>query len=873
MQEQVLFQILFFVSIVAILGICAFTIWFVQRNPLQPFARNLLIGLIIFELALAVMHILAFNSNLPPFLRWFFDMDQELNLPTIFSSLQLFVIFTVAMVNAFATPGLKNWQRAYWVLLAAVFFYFSIDEFYEFHETFGSRVPTEAWRIPYAIGGSILLAISAFAVWFGFRKSIVHFVLMFTGLFVMAISGIGIEEFVLRGFVAVDQSARWMYLFEELFEMVGATIVLATFLSYAQYHLSAAAWPRMKPLLLGAAVVATGWYSLALLVLPGLEARFFGTPLDIEYDNGLLTLVGYRLPTREIMPGGEIELTLYWRANEALSEDYSLSIHLLRHKGGESVAQSDDLHMGPMPATAMYPGVIMRRTIFFDAPRSLPTPGTYDLMARVWYGPWPFNRPWEDTTGLEITRSGDRTLFAHDAILLDRVTAAPTIAAPAAEVVVAYEFPAEGFALTGYALSEEVHSATLPVKFWWQTRQKIDRDLTQFLHLQNQDSGELFTFDQPPFNGSYPTSDWAANAQMVDEWQLTLPEAMPAGSYTIYTGLYDLETLERSPVTDAGAPLEHNSITLGTLIYDPVQTDSALPDLSDYCYAVSNQDLRTNTKDNDLFRIHRFSGEVELIGRTGTFEAEALAFSPDGRTLYTIEKNSLAYFGTVDLETGEFTPRDTAIAVISNPATSTALGTDILNESDSLAVDPVTGRVWSVHESDDREVNFLFEINPATGEVVRDTFGPGVDYILVDLSTIPGEARHTDIEELAIDPRDGTFYIIASNDEVFDSWLARIDFDTLDPVTGTVQPVTIGRLTTEDGEPVNDMEGLSFYNDGTLYGVTSNNSTTEAFDDSFWEIDPQTATARFIESFRTYVQASDFEGIACYTGATAANED
>ncbi len=869
LQEQVLFQILFFLSILVIFSISLFTIWYVRRNPLQPFARNLLFALIGVEALLAVLHFLTFNSDLPPFLRWFFDMDQELNLPTVFSSLQLFIIFAVALINAWATPGLKRWQRAYWVLLALVFLYFSIDEFYEFHETFGSRVPTEAWRIPYMIGGLVLLAISGLAFWFGFRGEFTFFVLLFVGLAVMAVSGIGIEEFVLRGFVVSSQSATWMYLFEELFEMVGATIVLATMLSYSQRHLSAAAWLRVKPVLLGAVVFGALYYALALLLIPALEARFFATPVHIEYEDGLMSLVGYRLPNRSISPGEEIELTLYWRASQPLPEDYSLSVHLLRHNSPESIAQSDDLHAGgSVPATAWFPGVVIRRTVYFNAPRSLPTPGTYDLMVRVWYGPWPFMRPWEDTTGLPITQSDARPLFAHDAVLLDQLTAAPAGDVPAPETVADYHFPAEGFTLAGYALPEEVTSTTLPVRFWWQTEAEADRDLTQFFHLQNQEDGELFTFDQPPFGGSYPTSDWAANARMVDEWEIALPEAMPAGSYDIYTGLYDLETLARSTVTEAGTPLENNSIFLGTVAYDPVAVETALPDLSAYCYAISGEDLALDTKDNDLFRVNRFTGVVEHIGRTETFEAEAMAFSLDGRTLYTIEKDSLAYFGTVDIETGLFTPLGPAIAVIPDPAQNPALGTDILNTPDSLAVDPATGRVWAVHESDDKLINLLFEINPDTGEVARNTFGPGLDYVLIDLSGLPSNHPLTDIEELAISPGDSAFYIIASNDDDYESVLARIDFDTLSPETGTVQPVFVARITNaEDGEPVNDVEGLSFYNDGTLYGVTSSNS--DANSNAFWEIDPATGAARLIEYFTNYYPAGDFEALGCYTGATA----
>ena len=582
--------------------------------------------------------------------------------------------------------------------------------------------------------------------------------------------------------------------------------------------------------------------------------------------------MAYRIASYNLAPGGELEITFYWRANQQTEEDYSLSVHLLRHGTDDSAAQSDDLHAGPIPARAWFPGAVMRRTVYMQLPRSLPTATSYDVMVRVWHGPWPFNRPWSDTIGLPITRSERRPLFAYDALLIDRVRAAPDEAPPTPPQAADYTFPAEGLTLNGYALPAEPTGQHIPVAFWWRTTQAIPNDLTQFLHLQSAE-GDLFTFDQPPFGGSYPMRDWAANSAMMDERQITLPAEAPAGTYTVYTGLYDLETLARSAVTEGGTPLPDSSITLGQIVYDPALNtvvDTALTDLSPYCYATSGADVRSGTKDNDLFRIHRTTGEIERIGRTNIYEAEQLAFSADGRTLYTIEKDSIAQFGTLDLESGVFTGIGTAIASIDQPATSRAHGTNILNGPDSLALDPTTGLIWSVHEDDDTERNFLFQINPDTGEVVRNVFGPGDDFIEIDLTGIEGENPYVDVEELAIDPRDGRFYIIASNDIDFSSVLAWVDFDSLNLDLGTVQPVIIGRLTNAaDGSPVNDMEGLSFYNDGTLYGVTSNNSGSPDTDDSFWEIDPATGSARWIESFRNFAEVSDFEGVACYTGATA----
>src|SRR5688572_1281324 len=248
--SMILFKLLFYASLVAIAVGCVVAAWMVTRRPLKPFARNLLITLIVFEFITAMAHLAALSNAFPSFWDWFFDLQYEYNLGSIFSALQLMVIAVAALINGLLTPGLKLWQRAYWLLLVGVFTYLSLDEFYSFHETLGSRVPTEAWRVPYAIVAGFLFLGTVAAFWFGFRKELRLFILLFMGLIIMAVAGIGIEEFVLRGFVRENPKLEWMYVFEEVFEMVGATIILSGFISYMLENVTEPRWTLARRMLL-----------------------------------------------------------------------------------------------------------------------------------------------------------------------------------------------------------------------------------------------------------------------------------------------------------------------------------------------------------------------------------------------------------------------------------------------------------------------------------------------------------------------------------------------------------------------------------------------------------------------------------------------
>jgi hypothetical protein len=64
-------------------------------------------------------------------------------------------------------------------------------------------------------------------------------------------------------------------------------------------------------------------------------------------------------------------------------------------------------------------------------------------------------------------------------------------------------------------------------------------------------------------NGLYPTSAWQPGEIVVDEFELPLPDVLAAGEYSLVTGMYDLATGQRLPVTGRyGQSLPDNMIKL-----------------------------------------------------------------------------------------------------------------------------------------------------------------------------------------------------------------------------------------------------------------------------------------------------------------------
>ena len=119
--------------------------------------------------------------------------------------------------------------------------------------------------------------------------------------------------------------------------------------------------------------------------------------------------------------------------------------------------------------------------------------------------------------------------------------------------------------LTGYSLITPAQTAQpeLNLVLFWQPLNTIETDYTTFLHLRTANGDTVAQRDSQPLSGAYPTSQWQPGETIIDPLTLPLPEDLPAGSYQLYTGLYQLDTLARLPVTNDTSG--ENAIPLGEI--------------------------------------------------------------------------------------------------------------------------------------------------------------------------------------------------------------------------------------------------------------------------------------------------------------------
>lgn len=106
--------------------------------------------------------------------------------------------------------------------------------------------------------------------------------------------------------------------------------------------------------------------------------------------------------------------------------------------------------------------------------------------------------------------------------------------------------------LVGYSLQQVRDNGRrdLRLTLFWQPLAVVETDYTVFVHLRDSDGHTVAQYDSQPLAGAYPTGQWQPGETITDPITLALPADLPRGTYTLWAGLYNLETLARLPVVN-----------------------------------------------------------------------------------------------------------------------------------------------------------------------------------------------------------------------------------------------------------------------------------------------------------------------------------
>ncbi len=104
----------------------------------------------------------------------------------------------------------------------------------------------------------------------------------------------------------------------------------------------------------------------------------------------------------------------------------------------------------------------------------------------------------------------------------------------------------------------------IPITLMWQADALPQQRYKVFLHLLDENGQLVAQRDSEPVGGWRPTTTWAVNESVEDNYGLLVPLVLPSGNYTLLLGLYDLfEPAARLPLNGSDTTIHLGTITIG----------------------------------------------------------------------------------------------------------------------------------------------------------------------------------------------------------------------------------------------------------------------------------------------------------------------
>ena len=274
-----------------------------------------------------------------------------------------------------------------------------------------------------------------------------------------------------------------------------------------------------------------------------------------------LQLTHYELFAGNFAPGESYGLTVHVRQSERLDENINRLLRVV-HESGYVLLREDGFPNG-LTTSELPPDSLIGEKLSIPVPSDAP-PGLYRIELSF-YSPRTLDR-------LPVTSVSTGELLAEPYILDYFVVGERKLLPsqpldPPAQLNEAIQLSGVDFlAENGEVAAEEMSyrpGERVHVRLHWRATDFVYADYTGFVHLVGAD-GLIAQHDQPPLAGFLPTSHWSSGLALADDYTFEIPADTPPGAYPLHAGLYDLDTLERLPITRDGE-LVGDSMVIATV--------------------------------------------------------------------------------------------------------------------------------------------------------------------------------------------------------------------------------------------------------------------------------------------------------------------
>lgn len=516
-------------------------------HDLPPFGKGLLV--LLYGLHFLLIALFYAARGWDEVWSWYFDYRFGEYNPAASYAATLYVLIALgALLSAVRGQALPLFQRGYWLGTGLLFGFLGLDEYFVLHEG------VKNWTLYYGLA-AVLLTLGS-AVVLRQRRDWRVAVMIVGGLGAAGAGGIGLELLALHDcFGYLGQTCNRLPLIEEALENVGILTVLAGVVLYASQHVRPVVWRQARALLVAggvgtAIILLTGpWF------IPALEMQLRAEPVQLDYLDGALSILGYQVSQTVLHPGDPLDMTVYWQVNQRTSGLDGFSAHLVSRTSGQSFASSNRLVEEPRFTQAV-PGTVYRTNVHLVLPPDTPAQASYWLTLTTW------GRRRQTYQMQPVSRT-DRELIALDMAVLCSLPVIDESSPLTVDHPLRFDFQ-ENLSLTGYSVQAE--KRRLSLQFVWENHRPIREPLIQFLHIFGPDGGFVYSLDRPPLADDFPTIDWPVGLRARADWQLDLPDDLEPGEYSLRTGLYEAKSLNRWLVRDSeGHELPDGIIELRTI--------------------------------------------------------------------------------------------------------------------------------------------------------------------------------------------------------------------------------------------------------------------------------------------------------------------
>ncbi len=284
--------------------------------------------------------------------------------------------------------------------------------------------------------------------------------------------------------------------------------------------------------------------------------RGFDNEISADILDGALALRGWSYATLNLGEKETIRIWLY--ATRPLTEHFGLTFQLQDQENGDTIASAnnrsgiDSRNWMPGNLNSAFPKARL------NLPQTAPTDRALWLTLSFW-------RIDEDEFIPVTIDTSDHPLLGDTHIILHEMVFPGTDAQLQQDQALG-RF-ANGFALQQATLPERASSGqSMNVEFQWSTIGDGEEDWTQLLHFEPETDGSFWNYDQFPLGLRLPTRLWYAGMHSGEQWNVTVPPDLTAGTCKVYTGLYRLADLQRLEVTLADGELpDDRRIPLGSI--------------------------------------------------------------------------------------------------------------------------------------------------------------------------------------------------------------------------------------------------------------------------------------------------------------------